>query len=36
VWTMDRLSESAREQLVLPLDELAPYRERRIAQERGA
>ena len=36
VWTMDRLSESAREKLVLPLDELAPYRERRIAQERGA
>ena len=36
VWTMDRLSESAREKLVLPLDELEPYRERRIAQERGA
>jgi metal-sulfur cluster biosynthetic enzyme len=36
VWTMDRLSESAREKLVLPLDELVPYRERRIAQERGA
>ena len=36
VWTMDRLSESAREKLVLPLDELAPIRERRIAQERGA
>ncbi len=36
VWTMDRLSESAREKLVLPLDELARYRERRIAQERGA
>ena len=36
VWTMDRLSESAREKLVLPLDELTPYRERRIAQERGA
>ena len=36
VWTMDRLSESAREKLVMPLDELAPIRERRIAQERGA
>jgi metal-sulfur cluster biosynthetic enzyme len=36
VWTMDRLSESAREKLVLPLDELAPIREWRIAQERGA
>jgi metal-sulfur cluster biosynthetic enzyme len=36
VWTMDRLSESAREKLVLPLDELEPYRERRIAQQRGA
>jgi metal-sulfur cluster biosynthetic enzyme len=36
VWTMDRLSRSAREKLVLPLDELEPYRERRIAQERGA
>jgi metal-sulfur cluster biosynthetic enzyme len=36
VWTMDRLSESARAKLVLPLDELEPYRERRIAQERGA
>ena len=36
VWTMDRLSESAREKLVLPLHELVPYRERRIAQERGA
>jgi metal-sulfur cluster biosynthetic enzyme len=36
VWTMDRLSASAREKLVMPLDELEPYRERRIAQERGA
>jgi metal-sulfur cluster biosynthetic enzyme len=36
VWTMDRLSASAREKLVMPLDELRPYRERRIAQERGA
>jgi metal-sulfur cluster biosynthetic enzyme len=36
VWTMDRLSASAREKLVMPLDELRPYRERRIAQQRGA
>ena len=36
VWTMERLSPSAREKLVMPLDELEPYRERRIAQERGA
>ena len=36
VWTMDRLSASAREKLVMPLDELRPHRERRIAQERGA
>jgi metal-sulfur cluster biosynthetic enzyme len=36
VWTMDRLSASAREKLVMPLDELEPYRERRIAQQRGA
>ncbi len=31
VWTMDRLSPSAREKLELPLDELEPYRERRLA-----
>jgi metal-sulfur cluster biosynthetic enzyme len=39
VWTMDRLSESAREKLVMPLDELEPYRRARIAheqQQRGA
>ena len=37
VWTMDRLSESAREKLVMPLDELEPYRQARIAQQqRGA
>jgi metal-sulfur cluster biosynthetic enzyme len=35
-WTMDRLSESAREKLELPLDELEPYRERRLAQTGGA
>jgi metal-sulfur cluster biosynthetic enzyme len=32
VWTMDRLSDSAREKLVLPLEELEPYRERRLAE----
>ena len=26
VWTMDRLSESAREKLTMPLEELEPYR----------
>ena len=26
VWTMDRLSESAREKLEMPLEELEPYR----------
>jgi metal-sulfur cluster biosynthetic enzyme len=36
VWTEGRLSESAREKLALPLEELIPYREARIAQERGA
>ena len=36
VWTTDRLSESAREKLTMPLEELEPYRQRRIAQERGA
>ena len=37
VWTMDRLSASAREKLVMPLEELEPYRQARIAQEqRGA
>jgi metal-sulfur cluster biosynthetic enzyme len=32
VWTPDRLSPSAREKLSLPLDELLPQRERRLAQ----
>src|SRR6059036_3616833 len=36
VWTMDRLSDSAREKLVLPLDELLPYRERRLRESTGA
>ena len=26
VWTMDRLSHSAREELAMPLEELEPYR----------
>jgi metal-sulfur cluster biosynthetic enzyme len=36
VWTTDRLAPSAREKLTLPLEELTPYRERRLAQQRGA
>ena len=36
VWTMERLSPSAREKLVMPLDELEPYRERRLARSEGA
>jgi metal-sulfur cluster biosynthetic enzyme len=32
VWTMERLSPSAREKLTLPLEELLPYREQRIAK----
>ena len=31
VWTMDRLSASAREQLAMPLEELEPYRAGRSA-----
>jgi metal-sulfur cluster biosynthetic enzyme len=31
VWTTDRLSESAREKLVMPLEELEPYRATRSA-----
>jgi metal-sulfur cluster biosynthetic enzyme len=36
VWTMDRLSPSAREKLAMPMDELEPYRERRLARTEGA
>ncbi len=36
VWTQERLSESARQKLALPLEELIPYREQRIAKEKGA
>ena len=31
VWTMDRLSDSAREKLAMPLEELEPYRAGRSA-----
>jgi metal-sulfur cluster biosynthetic enzyme len=33
VWTTDRLSDAARAELEMPLDELIPYRERRQAHE---
>ena len=36
VWTMERLSPSARDKLAMPLEELMPYRERRLAQSEGA
>jgi metal-sulfur cluster biosynthetic enzyme len=36
VWTQDRLSPTAREKLTLPLEQLIPYREARIALEKGA
>ena len=36
VWTMERLSESARAKLAMPLEELEPYRERRLARTKGA
>jgi metal-sulfur cluster biosynthetic enzyme len=35
-WSPDRLSESARDKLAMPLDELEPYRQRRVAQTEGA
>ncbi len=35
VWTMDRLSESARTKLTLPLEPLIPYREARIEREKA-
>jgi metal-sulfur cluster biosynthetic enzyme len=31
VWTAERLSPSAREKLAMPLEQLLPYRERRLA-----
>jgi metal-sulfur cluster biosynthetic enzyme len=36
VWTTDRLSESARAKLVIPLEPLLPYRQRRLSESRGA
>ncbi|HSG15670.1 MAG TPA: hypothetical protein VLE70_05035, partial [Anaerolineae bacterium] len=36
VWTMDRLSDSARSKLTLPLEPLIPYREARLKREQGA
>jgi metal-sulfur cluster biosynthetic enzyme len=33
VWTTDRLSDAARAELEMPLDDLIPYRERRLAHE---
>jgi metal-sulfur cluster biosynthetic enzyme len=36
VWTPERLSERARDELALPLEELIPYREQRLAEQRGA
>lgn len=35
VWTMDRLSESARAKLTLPMEELLPLREQRLAEQQG-
>ena len=35
VWTMDRLSESARRALTLPLEQLLPLREQRLAAHKG-
>ena len=35
VWTMDRLSDSAREKLTLPMEQLLPLREKRLAAQRG-
>ena len=35
VWTMDRLSASARAKLTLPLEPLLPNREQRLALEKG-
>ncbi len=35
VWTMDRLSASARQALTLPLEPLLPLREKRLAAQQG-
>ena len=34
VWTTERLSPSARDKLSMPMEELLPYRERRLAHAR--
>ena len=36
VWTPERMSERARAELSLPLEQLIPYREQRLAEQRGA
>lgn len=36
VWTTDRLSPEARGKLEMPLDDLMPFREQRLAETRGA
>jgi metal-sulfur cluster biosynthetic enzyme len=36
VWTPERLAPSARDALSMPLEQLEPYREARLAKERGA
>ncbi|MEA2143504.1 MAG: hypothetical protein QOI64_1934 [Solirubrobacteraceae bacterium] len=36
VWTPDRLSDDAQSKLRMPLEELEPYRERRLAEAKGA
>ena len=36
VWTMDRMSESARAKLCIPLEPLIPYREERLKREQMA
>jgi len=35
VWTMDRLSDSARAKLTLPMEQLLPLREKRLAAQQG-
>jgi len=35
VWTLDRLSPDARDKLAMPLHELEPHRERRLAETAG-
>ena len=35
VWTMDRLSDSARQALTMPLEPLLPLREKRLAAQQG-